>query len=142
MLAATLGRFDEALALERRAIDLDPLSAFIHGNFGLTAYYVDRFDEAISACKKALELTPGGPNCHAILGLVYLRQNRLQESLPEMGQEPDPWMRLYGHAFEWLERAYAHHDGGLTFIKGDPLLKNIEHDPRYIPFLKKMHLPV
>ena len=43
-------------------------------------------------------------------------------------------------AFEWLERAYAQRDGGLTEMKGDPLLKNIEHDPRYAAFLKKLHL--
>ncbi len=47
----------------------------------------------------------------------------------------------YDKAFEWLERAYAHRDGGLTLLKGDPLLKNLEHDPRYAAFLKKLHLP-
>ena len=45
-------------------------------------------------------------------------------------------------AFEWLERAYALRDGGLTEMKGDFLLKSLEHDPLYIPFLKKMRLPV
>ncbi|MGH9813327.1 MAG: tetratricopeptide repeat protein, partial [Candidatus Acidiferrales bacterium] len=44
-------------------------------------------------------------------------------------------------AFEWLERAYAQHDPGCTQFKGDPLLKNIERDPRYTAFLKKMRLP-
>ena len=44
-------------------------------------------------------------------------------------------------AFEWLERAYAQRDGGLSEMKGDPLLKNLEHDPRYAAFLKKMRLP-
>jgi len=44
-------------------------------------------------------------------------------------------------AFEWLERAYAQRDGGLASLKGDPLLKSIEHDPRYAAFLKKMRLP-
>ena len=45
-------------------------------------------------------------------------------------------------AFEWLERAYAQRDGGLTEMKGDLFLKSLERDPRYIPFLKKMRLPV
>jgi hypothetical protein len=45
-------------------------------------------------------------------------------------------------AFEWLERAYRQRDGGLSLIKGDPLLRNIEHDPRYRPFLQKMKLPL
>jgi hypothetical protein len=45
-------------------------------------------------------------------------------------------------AFEWLERAYEQRDGGLSEIKGDPLLRSLEHDPRYRPFLQKMKLPV
>ncbi len=46
-------------------------------------------------------------------------------------------------AFEWLERSYAQRDQGLTyFLKGDPLLKNLETDPRYEEFLKKMLLPL
>jgi hypothetical protein len=44
-------------------------------------------------------------------------------------------------AFEWLERAYAQRDGGLAQLKGDPLLKSLERDPRYAAFLKKMRLP-
>ena len=36
-------------------------------------------------------------------------------------------------AFEWLERAYKQRDGGLSQMKGDPLLRNIEKDPRYTP---------
>jgi hypothetical protein len=45
-------------------------------------------------------------------------------------------------AFEWLERAYAQHETGLQFLKNDPLLKNIEHDPRYAAPLTKMLLPL
>jgi eukaryotic-like serine/threonine-protein kinase len=43
-------------------------------------------------------------------------------------------------AFQWLEKAYALRDTGLTGLKGDPLLRNLEHDPRYNDFLKKMNL--
>jgi tetratricopeptide (TPR) repeat protein len=43
-------------------------------------------------------------------------------------------------AFHWLDRAFAQRDGGLTEIKGDPLLKSLEHDPRYTEFVKKMRL--
>jgi hypothetical protein len=45
-------------------------------------------------------------------------------------------------AFEWLERAYDQRDGGLSYMKGDPLLRNIIKDPRYAAFLKKMKLPL
>ena len=45
-------------------------------------------------------------------------------------------------AFEWLERAFKQRDGGLTGIKGDPLLQNLIKNPRYTSFLKKMKLPL
>jgi hypothetical protein len=40
-----------------------------------------------------------------------------------------------------LDRAYRQRNTGLANGKGDPLLKSMEHDPRYIAFLKKMRLP-
>jgi len=44
-------------------------------------------------------------------------------------------------AFEWLDKAYEARDEDLYVIKGDPLFKNIEGDPRYKAFLRKMNLP-
>jgi serine/threonine-protein kinase len=44
-------------------------------------------------------------------------------------------------AFEWLDRAFDLRDEDLYVIKGDPLLKNLEGDPRYKAFLRKMNLP-
>jgi hypothetical protein len=41
-------------------------------------------------------------------------------------------------AFEGLERAYKQRDGGFAQMKkGDPLLRNLERDPRYRAFLQK-----
>jgi hypothetical protein len=45
-------------------------------------------------------------------------------------------------AFAWLDRAYAQRDGGFSEMKGDPLLKHLEGDPRYRAFLRKIKLPV
>lgn len=44
-------------------------------------------------------------------------------------------------AFEWLERAKALRDTGFAEFKGDPLFRNLEGDPRYRAFLRKMRLP-
>jgi len=44
-------------------------------------------------------------------------------------------------AFEWLDRAYAQHDGGLVALKVDPLLRTLHGDPRYRLLLEKMRLP-
>jgi TolB-like protein/tetratricopeptide (TPR) repeat protein len=44
-------------------------------------------------------------------------------------------------AFEWLDRAYEQRDPDIYTFKGDPLFKNLENDPRYKAFLRKMNLP-
>jgi adenylate cyclase len=44
-------------------------------------------------------------------------------------------------AFEWLDRGYRQRYWGMVYIKRQPLLKNIEGDPRYKALLRKMNLP-
>jgi tetratricopeptide (TPR) repeat protein len=185
-LAAALGRFDEAIELDRRAIELDPLQTAAHFNFGLHAYYAGQLERAKQALQKVLELNPQRPNAHRCLGYIYLSQSKPEEAIVEMQKENDPVWRGFGFAlgyhalgkkkeadaalaeyikeyqneaafqiaeiyayrsetdkaFEWLDRAYKQRDSGLAQIKGDPLLRNLEHDPRYTAFLKKMKLPI
>ena len=43
-------------------------------------------------------------------------------------------------ALKWLERAYAEKPSGFCLVKGDPLLKNLEGDPRDQASLRKMNL--
>jgi tetratricopeptide (TPR) repeat protein len=45
-------------------------------------------------------------------------------------------------AFAYLEKSYIAKEVRLTYLKGDPLLKNLENDPRYATFLKKMGLSI
>jgi tetratricopeptide (TPR) repeat protein len=185
-LAATLGRFDEAIRLKRRSIELDPLSVTAHHGLGLHALRAGRLDEAEAAFRKALELNPEYPAAHMMIGVVHLARSQPEAALEEMQREKEPVWRRYGlalayhalgkkkeadaalgellerdkenfayqiaqvyafrgetdKAFAWLERAYAQRDVGLTEMKGDPLLKNLEADPRYTAFLKKMRLPL
>ncbi len=42
--------------------------------------------------------------------------------------------------FNWLEKAYSQRDSGLTWIRGDPLLRSLMTDPRWDTFLEKMRL--
>lgn len=54
--AILAGRLDEALALERRAVDVDPLSAVYRGNLGHTLLGAGRFEEALVELRRAQEL--------------------------------------------------------------------------------------
>jgi len=51
------------------------------------------------------------------------------------------WRGEADKTFEWLDRAYAQHDGGVSVIKGDPLLRSVRGDPRFAAMLKKLGLP-
>jgi tetratricopeptide (TPR) repeat protein len=44
-------------------------------------------------------------------------------------------------AFKWAERAYAHKDTGITWIKVETDFRALRSDPRYLALLRKMNLP-
>jgi TolB-like protein/Tfp pilus assembly protein PilF len=104
-LAATLGRFDQAIDLDRRATELDPLSVAAHYNLGLHAWYAGRLDEAEAGFRKVLELNPEYPLAHLMIGLVDLSRSNAEAALREIERERSPSWRLYG-------RALAYHEAG------------------------------
>jgi len=44
-------------------------------------------------------------------------------------------------AFEWLQIAFDHHDGGMPSLLVDPLLRGLRDDPRYKNLVAKVGLP-
>jgi TolB-like protein/cytochrome c-type biogenesis protein CcmH/NrfG len=101
LLAKVLGRFDEAIARYRRAIELDPLNPQVWRTLGNTLYYAGRHEEAAAALRKALELAPDMSNTHALLGRVSLAQVRYEDALAEMEKEKHPFWRLFGRALAY-----------------------------------------
>jgi len=82
--AAYVGRFDQALQLGRRAVDLDPLNASGWENLGEIEFYNGQLDEAAADCKKAIELNPDVPPGPFYLILIYIMQGRPQDGLTEI----------------------------------------------------------
>jgi tetratricopeptide (TPR) repeat protein len=82
--AAMLGRFDEALQLNRRAVDLDPLNADSWESFADTEFFMGQLDQAAADCKKALELNPDVVAAHTVLSQIYVIQGQPQDALPEI----------------------------------------------------------
>src|SRR5882724_7486417 len=64
----TLGRFDEAIAESKRAVELDPLSPVINSDLGSNLMVARRYDEAIAQLRKTLEIDPTFSLAHGALG--------------------------------------------------------------------------
>ena len=68
LLREYLGRFEEALALHRKAAELDPLSASIIVGVGSDLRSLGRFDEALAWYQRALEVDPGHADAYTVIG--------------------------------------------------------------------------
>jgi len=79
-----LGRFDEALQLDRRAVDLDPLNAGSWESLAETEFYIGRLDQAATDARKALELSPDVFPGHLLSGKISVLQGRPEEVLREV----------------------------------------------------------
>src|SRR6266496_4031539 len=64
---SALGRFDDAIAEGKRAVELDPLSLVINTDLGSNYCYARRYDEAIAQLRKTLEMDPGFYIAHVVL---------------------------------------------------------------------------
>ncbi len=93
-LACDLGRLEEAIALGRRAIDKDPLSAGGHTSLGMSYRAAGFYSEAEKAYRRALEISPQRVATRMMLSLVLFAQGRSEEALTEAMNEPEEWARL------------------------------------------------
>src|SRR5436190_8956184 len=65
---SAMGRFNEAIAEGKRAVELDPLSLVINADLGVDYHYARRYDEAIAQLRKTLEMDPGYYFAYVTLG--------------------------------------------------------------------------
>jgi TolB-like protein/Flp pilus assembly protein TadD len=80
---AAVGRFDESIAEEKRAIELDPLSPAINSTLGQDLYFARRYDEAIAQLRKTLEIDPTFYFAHVILGLALQLKGDVPAAIAE-----------------------------------------------------------
>jgi len=145
------GHLPEAEAAERRALDIRPTFTWAHYYLGLVL--LARGDRDAALVEMQQETDDAGKQQG--LAIAYSALGRKVDSDAALARLVEQYAG--GDAFEiaevyafrgqrdeamhWLERAYAQKDVGLYYIKGDPLLKNLESDPRYKAFLRQMNLP-
>ena len=79
--AFSRGRWSEGIALQRRAVAVDPLSAIGHGNLGVYLMTLGEWDEAIVQFEKARELSPTLNRIDSDIARVQLLRQRFDEAI-------------------------------------------------------------
>lgn len=145
-----VGKYPAAAQALDRALEISPDSDMARFHRGVTSLLAGKAEEALAIFRKTGSAYGGAGIAMAeyTLGHASESEQALDQEIATYGQgagyqiaEAYAWRGEKDKAFEWLDRAYAQHDGGLTFIKADPLLASVQGDHRFAAFLRKMGLP-
>src|SRR5271170_2568851 len=99
--AAILGRLDEALQLNRRAIELDPLNVHSWTALGEMEFRAGKLDEAEADLKKAQEFRPDDSLSAMFLSETYVMHGRPKDALPYIERLGYPEMRMFLYAIAY-----------------------------------------
>jgi serine/threonine-protein kinase len=75
------GDFEHGIAEARRALDSDPLSAYITMTLGVSLFTAGRLDEAIETCRRATQLDPESFVARWALGIALGMAGRFEEAV-------------------------------------------------------------
>jgi tetratricopeptide (TPR) repeat protein len=81
---SSLGRFEDAVAVAKGALDLDPASPAASHMLAVQLYLARQFDKAIQQCHKTLELDPNFVVSYAVLGQAFASGGLYREALPDL----------------------------------------------------------
>ena len=95
-LLLTLGRMDQALALEEAVVRRDPVNVAALFNLGVVQLSAGRLDAAIASYRTVLSLSPGNGGAHYALGVALLLRGDAAGALAEMEQETSEIWRMLG----------------------------------------------
>lgn len=146
------GRLDEATSVLKKVLELNPDFPLAHNLLGRVCLAQSKLPQALAEMERetdpvwrlyglSLAYQAVGRKTEADSVLARFIKNH-GETMAFQIAEVFAYRGEIGPAFQWLERAYSLHDSGMADLKGDPLLKSLERDPRYAAFLKKMRLPL
>ncbi len=145
------GRYADARKALKRALEINPDSVYARWNLGLTELLDGHAEKALAAFPESNATAfhqAGVAMAHHSLHHAAQSQAALEVLVATMAErwayqiaEVYAWRGERDHAFDWLQRAYTQHDGGLIQVKYDPLLTSLRSDARYAALLRQMNLP-
>lgn len=92
---SAMGRFDESIVENTRALEFDPLSPNSNANLSLAYYYARQYDKAIEQARRMLELDPNFFFASMYIGSASGQQGKYREAIAEllkMREMPGGWI--------------------------------------------------
>ncbi len=93
-LASSLGRLDEAIALQEYVLVRDPLNVKCHRSMGVSYLFAGRWDDAIASFRTAWALSPGMLGAQQLLGISLLLKNEPQAALAAIQKDAASWRQI------------------------------------------------
>jgi TolB-like protein/Flp pilus assembly protein TadD len=147
----SLGQFGEARKALQRALEINPGSVYARWNLGLLELLDGHPDNALTVFPEsgAIAFHQAGlamaqhslKNDAQSKSALAVLTAKLGDRWAYQIAEVYAWLGERDAAFEWLQRAYTQHDGGLIQVKYDRLLVSLRSDSRYPALLRQMNLP-
>jgi TolB-like protein/DNA-binding winged helix-turn-helix (wHTH) protein len=149
MYLAAFGDYSEAERALRRSLEVTPDSPFALNGLATLRLLEGRSEEALQLFQRisleGFRLTGTAMAEHS-LGHERESQRALEAALRSSDgwayeiAETYAWRGEQQRALEWLERAGAQRDPGVTTILVDPLLRSVRTDTRYAALVRQMSL--
>jgi tetratricopeptide (TPR) repeat protein len=144
-------RYEEAVAAFAEVISLEPDYKAAYGSRGLAYYGLGDLEHARASC----ETKPDNQFNQQCLAVVYDKLGRHADAEAELSKmkaaQGDSMAYQYAaiyaqwgdraKALEWLETAWRLRDGGLLYLKTDPLMDPLRHEPRFQAIERELKFP-
>ena len=98
-IAKTLGRYEQAIELGIRAVDLDPLNATMLTDLGVTYWEAHQFEKSIEAFERVLTLYPDHAVTNGRIAATRSVFGKADEALQDVQKEPLKSTRMWAGAY-------------------------------------------
>jgi tetratricopeptide (TPR) repeat protein len=90
-----VGRHEEAIAVAKRAVELDPVAPHVNTWLGMHYFMARRYDEAIGQLNKVLALEPEYRDAHIWLSYSYAKKGLYEEAGSESQIMEGSWLEAF-----------------------------------------------
>ena len=143
------GRYDEAEALIRQVLDMNPSFPAAHYELGRIQLLRGQAAKAVAEfeAEQSVWRAFGLPLGYHAQGRMADANATLAAQVKQAAGSEFQLAETYAYfgdadkAFYWLDQAVRSHDPGVQWLRGNPFLKFLTADPRHAALLHRLNLP-